>query len=202
MAKAERGHETERPVGDLLSVAALVEEPRLAQVYTHLLRSGPTTVEGLVEELDVAQSTAYSDAGTLVELGVVTREESERPNRFSAEGLALTLRSGGAEYTVTATLIAALARRSADPDLELFVERHGIERLAAALEYAIPYTDGEMSERVAARELGLQAVEGITILQTLREVVLAMREHDPFFERIGNARRDGRAEQDVNAAAE
>jgi DNA-binding transcriptional ArsR family regulator len=191
MSKAEHGqHHAERPIGDLLSVATLFEEARLARIYVYILRHESATVEELTEELDIAQSTAYADVAELTEQGVLTRDASERFHQFSAKPIALTLRSDGDEYTVTPTFIEAIARRAEDSDLDLFIDRHGIETLAAALEYAIPYANGEMGERIAARELGLQPIEGITILHVLREVVLDMRDLDPFFDRIGNARTD------------
>lgn len=45
-----------------------------------------------------------------------------------------------------------------------------------------------MSERVAARELDLQSAFAIAVLQALREVVLDMEEHDPYFEEIRDPR--------------
>ena len=92
------------------------------------------------------------------------------------------------EYTITPTLIDAISRIPRDQDLSLLVEKHGIGKLAAALTYAIPYTEGTISERVAARELDLQPAFGIAVLHALRAVVLDMQEHDPYFDRIRNAR--------------
>ncbi|ELY54976.1 transcriptional regulator, TrmB [Natronococcus amylolyticus DSM 10524] len=100
----------------------------------------------------------------------------------------LTANLDGAEYTITPTLIEAVGRSSRDQDLGLVLEKHGLGKLAAALTYAIPYVDGGMSERVAARELGVQPAFGIAILQALRDVVLDMRAVDPYFEHVQNAR--------------
>jgi|GEM_PF-4958238 len=49
------------------------------------------------------------------------------------------------------------------------VFRHGLGKLAA-LTYAVPYADGAMSERVAARELDLRYAFGNAVLQALQEL--------------------------------
>ncbi len=94
----------------------------------------------------------------------------------------------GDEYTVTPTLIEAVGRSPHDQDLNLLLERYGLGKLAAALTYAIPYTNDEMSERVAARELDLQQALAIAVLHALQDVVQHMEAVDPYFEDIRNAR--------------
>jgi hypothetical protein len=178
----------ERAVNGLLSVAQLLEEPRLARVYTFALREGKATIDDMVDALEMPRTTAYSDTGTLVELGVLTRDEEQKTHTYSAVPLTLTANLDGDEYTVTPTLIAAFGRSPRDQDLDLLLEKHGLGKLAAALTYAIPYAEGEMSERVAARELGLQYAFAIAVLQALREVVLDMQSVDPHFEDIRSAR--------------
>ena len=76
------------------------------------------------------------------------------------------------EYTITPTFIEVFGRSSQDQHLDLLIEKHGLGKLAAALTYGIPYAEGEMSERVAARELDFQYAFAIAILQALRKVVL------------------------------
>ena len=178
----------ERAVNGLLSVAQLLEEPRLARLYTFVLREGEVTIDDIVDELEMPRTTAYSDAGTLVELGVLTRNEEQKTHTHSAVPITLTANLDGDEYTITPTLIEAFGRSTRDPDLDLLIERHGLGKLATALTYAIPYAEGEMSERVAARELDLQQAFAIAALQALRDVVLDMKTVDPYFEEIRNAR--------------
>ncbi|WP_339105890.1 transcriptional regulator TrmB [Haloterrigena salinisoli] len=178
----------ERAVNGLLSVAQLLEEPRLARLYTFVLREGEVSIDDIVDELEMPRTTAYSDAGTLVELGVLTRNEEQKMHTHSAVPITLTANLDGDEYTITPTLIEAFGRSTRDPDLDLLIERHGLGKLAIALTYAIPYAEGEMSERVAARELDLQQAFAIAALQALRDVVLDMKTVDPYFEEIRNAR--------------
>jgi len=184
----------ERAINGLMSIAHLLEEPRLARLYTVVLREGEVTIDDLVDELDMPRTTAYSDTGTLVELGVLTRDEEQKTHTYSAIPITLTADLDGDEYTVTPTLIDAFGRSPRDQDLDLLIEKHGLGKLAAALTYAIPYTDGKMSERVAARELDLQPAFAIAVLQALRAVVLDMRDVDPYFEDIRSAREQPVAE--------
>ncbi|WP_434522218.1 DUF7437 domain-containing protein [Halorubrum sp. AS12] len=186
MSKTAEG--PERAVNGLLSVAQLLEEPRLARLYTFVLREGGVTIDGVVDALEMPRTTAYSDTGTLVELGVLTRDEEQKTHVYSAVPITLTVDLDRDEYTVTPTLIEAIGRAPRDRDLDLLLEKHGLGKLAAALTYAIPYAEGEMSERVAARELDLQPAFAIAILQALREVVLDMESVDPYFEDIRSAR--------------
>ncbi|WP_136718514.1 DUF7437 domain-containing protein [Halorientalis salina] len=178
----------ERAINGLLSVAHLLEEPRLARLYTFVLRAGDVTIDDLVDELELPRTTAYSDTATLVDLGVLTRDDTQKTHTYSAVPITLTADLDGDEYTVTPTLIDAFGRSPRDQDLDLLIDRHGLGKLAAALTYAIPYTDGAMSERVAARELDLQPAFAIAVLQALRAVVHDMRDIDPYFEEIRSAR--------------
>ncbi|WEL21952.1 helix-turn-helix domain-containing protein [Halorhabdus sp. BNX81] len=179
---------SERAINGLLSVAQLLEEPRLARLYTFVLREGEVTIDDIGDALEIPRTTAYSDTGTLVELGVLTRDETQKTHRYSAVPISLTATLDGDEHTVTPTLIEAVGRAPQDQDLDLLLEKHGLGKLAAALTYAIPYADGAMSERVAARELDLQSAFATAVLQALREVVLDMQSVDPYFEAIPSAR--------------
>jgi hypothetical protein len=178
----------ERAINGFMSIAQLLKEPRLAQLYTFVLREGTVTIDDMVDGLELPRTTAYSDAGTLVELRVLTRDEEGKTHTYSAVPITLTANLDGDEYTVTPTLIEAFGRSPRDQDLDLLIEKHGLGKLAAALTYAVPYAEGEMSERVAARELDLQHAFAIAVLQALRDVVLDMRTVDPSFDDIRDAR--------------
>lgn len=127
---------------------------------------------------------------TAVELGVLSRLDDQAGHRFTASPIMLSVEVDGGTQTVTPTLIDAVGRAPGDQDLKLLLDRYGIDTLAVALSYAIPYAEGTMSERVAVRELGLQPAFGIAVLQSLREIVLEMEAYDPYFEQIRNGRDD------------
>jgi len=183
----------ERAVNGFMSVARLLEEPRLARLYSHVLREGEVTIDEIADELDLPRTTAYSDAAELVDLGVFDRDETKKTHTYSAVSVVLSANLDGDEYTVTPTLIQAFGRSPRDQDLDLLIEKHGLGKLAAALTYAVPYANGGMSERVATRELDLQHAFGVAVLQALREVVLEMKPIDPYFEEIRNAREESPA---------
>jgi predicted transcriptional regulator len=178
----------ERAVEGFISVAHLLDEPRLARLYASVLRHEHVTIDEIVDEVGMPRTTVYSDAASLVDLGVLTRDETQKTHTYTAIPVVLTTTLDEDEYTITPTLIEAIGRIPRDQDLSLLTEKHGIGKLAAALTYAIPYVEGGMSERVAARELDLQPAFGIAVLHALREVILDMQDHDPYFERIRSAR--------------
>lgn len=178
----------ERAMNGFMSVAQLLEEPRLARLYSFVLREDEVTIDEVTDRLEIPRSTAYSDTSTLVDLGVLNRDEGQKTHTYTAVPITLTATLDGDEYTITPTFIEAFGRTPRDQDLDLLIERYGLGKLAAALTYAIPYAEGEMSERVAARELDLQSAFAIAVLQALRDVVLDMEEHDPYFEEIWNVR--------------
>lgn len=178
----------ERAVNGIISVAQLIDHPRLARLYTHILREGTVTIDQIVTDIELPRTTAYADVGTLVDLGVLTRDDSQKTHTYTATPIRLTATLDGAEYTITPTLIEAIGRLPHDQDLELLVEKYGVGKLAAALTYAIPYVEGGITERVAARELDLQSAFGIAVLQALRDVILTMKAHDPYLERLHTAR--------------
>ena len=180
----------ERAMNGFMSVAQLLEEPRLARLYAFVLRNEDVTIDDIAADLEMPRSTAYADTSTLVDLGVLTRDESTKTHTYCATPLMLTANLDGDQYTITPTFIEAFGRTPSDQDLDLLIERYGLGKLAAALTYAVPYADGKMSERVAARELDLQTAFAIAVLQALREVVIEIRSHDPFFDEIRNARND------------
>ena len=194
MSKATDG--PERAVNGLLSIAQLLEEPRLARLYTFVLQEDEVTVDDITASIDLPRTTAYSDTGTLVDLGVLTRDDDQKTHTYSAVPITLTATLDGDEYTVTPTLIAAFGRSPHDQDLDLLIEKYGLGKLAAALTYAIPYTNGNMSECVAARELDLQYAFGVAVLQALRDVVHEMESVDPYFEDIQDAREQSPATED------
>jgi len=177
-------------VEELLAVARLLREPGLARLYTYVLRAGEVTIDDIVDALNLPRARAISETDTAVEVGVLTRIDDGSDHRFTASPIMLSVEVDGETQTVTPTLIDAVGRGPGDQDLQLLLDRYGVDTLAVALSYAIPYAEGTMSERVAVRELELQPAFGIAVLQSLREVVLEMEVYDPYFEQIRNERDD------------
>jgi hypothetical protein len=175
---------TEATVTDLFSLVELLREPRLAQLYTYFLQQGPITVEQSIEELGMARSTAYKDVNRLAELGVLTKNKTVEPIEVSVDPVHLRVQTEHGEYEVSPVLIDAVGQthQRENEDIATFVERNGLATLAAAIDYAAANYSGEITQRMAARELDIHPVEGITIITALRTVLADAVEYDPYFE--------------------
>jgi len=160
-----------QPIQQLQTVVDLLENPTLARMYAHILRNGPVTVSEIVSELDIPQGTAYDYIQKLEAAALVEQTREQRPAEYDTETISLTLSTDDSTQTITPALIAAVARREIDEDIDLFVERHGLDGLDAALAYAVDYVDGTVNHRIAARELDLSPLEAEIILQALEPVV-------------------------------
>src|SRR6056297_1363105 len=158
------------PIQQLQTIADLLDNPALARLYAHILQHGPVTVSELVDTLDIPQGTAYDYVQNLETADLVEKARDQRPYKYDAESIALTLTTDGETQTITPALIAAVARRDEDEDIDVYIERHGLDGLAVALEYAYEYVDGTVNHRIAARELDLSPLEGEIILQALEPV--------------------------------
>jgi DNA-binding MarR family transcriptional regulator len=172
-------HTTDRTDGDLvgevLSVADLLAEPQLAQVYAYLAREGEATVRTIIDDLELAQGTAYTYVNRLVDAGVLEVTRDEQPRRYAAREIDLTVTGADGErtYTITPALIDAVGRRVTDDDIDTYIDRYGVAGLATALTYAIARAHGETTHRLMARDLDISPLAAEIILQALRPVVHA-----------------------------
>ncbi|WP_224337910.1 DUF7437 domain-containing protein [Haloprofundus halobius] len=160
-------------IRDFLSVADLLEEPQLAKLYAYLAREDEATVQELMNELDLAQGTAYTYVNRLVDAGVIEATTDEQPRVYVARDINLTVTAanGAREYTITPALIDAIARRTTDDDIDTYIDRHGIAGLATALTYTVDRERGEVTHRLMARDLDISPLAVEIILQALRPVV-------------------------------
>lgn len=160
-------------VGDFLSVADLLAQPQLARLYTTLAREGEATVQDLLDELDIAQGTAYSYVDQLVDAGVAKITRDEQPRRYAAREINLTVTTAASdsEYTITPALVDAVSRRETDDDIDTYIDRHGVAGLATALTYAIARERGEVTHRTMAADLDISPLAAEIVLQALRPIV-------------------------------
>lgn len=68
-------------------------------------------------------------------------------------------------------MIEAIARRLRDDGIDTYIDRHGLDGLAVALEYAREYVDGSVTHQMMAREQDLTRLEAGVILDALRPIV-------------------------------
>lgn len=161
-----------------MAAARLLEEPRLARIYVYVCYYGPTTIAEIIEELDLKRATTYDDVQTLERMGVLDRDANERPHRLSAKPFAFVERDS---FAVTPTVLHAIARSEFDEDVEYFRNRYGGAKLAAAVHaVGLHYAD-RLTRRMVARELDVQPVEGMAIVDALAPVIAAGKEFDPHF---------------------
>lgn len=164
-----------------LAATTLLQNPRLAREYVYLCYYGPATVQDVQEKLDLARATAYDDVEELEQLGVVDRDESTRPHQLTAEPFAFV---DGRDLAITPTLLHAVARTEFDDDAAYFHNRYGLGKFVAAVRTAAKYYTGDLTQRMAATEMGVQPAEGMAIIYALEPVFAAGKEHDPYFDRI------------------
>jgi hypothetical protein len=160
-------------VQDFLSVADLFKEPQLAQLYSYLTRENEATVQAVMEDLELAQGTAYSYVNRLVDAGVVDITDDEQPRRYAAReiNLTVTMAAGDREYTITPALIDAVGRCETNADIDTYIDRHGVAGLTTALTYAVARERGEVTHRLMAEDLDISPLAAEMILQALRPVV-------------------------------
>jgi len=159
-------------VRDFLTVADLLEEPQLAQLYTYLAHEGKATVQDVIDDLGLAQGTAYSYVNRLVDTGVVEVTQTEQPRQYAANEIDLTVTaSKDRQYTITPALIDAVGRRETNDDIDTYIDRHGVAGLATALTYAVARERGEMTHRLMAQDLDISPLAAEIILQALGPVV-------------------------------
>jgi DNA-binding transcriptional ArsR family regulator len=160
-------------IRDFLSVADLLEEPQLAQLFAYVSREEEATVQEVMDALDLAQGTAYSYVNRLVDAGVIEATTDEQPRTYVARDIDLTVTAADddREYTITPTLIDAVGRRTTDDDIDTYIDRHGIAGLATALTYAVARERGEVTHRLMAQDLDVSPLAAEIILQALRPVV-------------------------------
>jgi len=160
-------------IRDFLSVADLLEDPQLAQLFAYVAREEEATVQEVMNGLDLAQGTAYSYVNRLVDAGVIEATTDEQPRTYVARDIDLTVTAADddREYTITPTLIDAVGRRRTDDDIDTYIDRHGIAGLATALTYAVARERGEVTHRLMAQDLDVSPLAAEIILQALRPVV-------------------------------
>ncbi|RQG95750.1 DUF7437 domain-containing protein [Natrarchaeobius oligotrophus] len=163
------------PIKQLQTVLELLENPSLARIYSYAFHTEDVTVEELVSNLGVPQGTVYDYVNRLENAGLLRKTRTERPYRFDAEPLSVTVTIDGDKQTISAELVDAVGRSDDDQDISVYLDRHGIDGLATALEYAREYVDGTVNHRIMARELDCSPLEAEIILQALEPVVRAHR---------------------------
>lgn len=149
----------------------LLGNARKAWIYTYLRHNPETTTEDVVETLEIPQRTVYEYIGDLEAAGFIEQSNEGRPAEYTACEIDIQLIQDDAERRITPELVEAIARRTRDDDIDTYIDRHGLDGLAIALEYAREYVDGSVTHRIMAREQEITPMEAGVILDALRPAV-------------------------------
>jgi hypothetical protein len=161
----------------MLAVSDVIRNRRYAELYARVLELGTPTVEEIAAGVDSSTTTVYEDIDHLLDVGLLARVTETQPHRYEARGVEMTVETGE-RARVSPAFLVALARADTNENIRLYLDRHGVAGLAAALEHARDYARGQTNARLVARELDVPVLEAETILQELREVVLDVEDID------------------------
>lgn len=149
----------------------LLGNARKAWIYTYINHHPSTTIQDIVETLDLPQRTVYEYIDDLETAGFIHQSNDGRPAEYTAHDIDLELIDGDTKRQITPELVEAIARRTRDEDIDTYVDRHGLDGLAVALGYTREYVDGSVTHQIMAREQELSPLEAGVILDALRPVV-------------------------------
>jgi len=149
----------------------LLRNSRKAWIYTYIRHNADTTIDDVVDSFEIPQRTAYDYINDLESAGFIEQSNEGRPARYVAREIDLQLVQDDVQRQITPALIEAIARRERDDDIDTYIERHGLDGLAVALEYAREYAEGSVTHRIMAREQEISSLEAGIILDALRPVV-------------------------------
>lgn len=162
------------PVDAMLAVSDVITNRRYAEIYARVFALGTPTVEEIVDGLDSSTTTVYEDVDHLSQVGIVERVTETQPHRYRARSVEMTVEQAGETYEISPVLLVAVARAESNDTLQLYLDRNGIAGLATAVEYARDYVRGRTRARAMAHEQDVPVLEAETVLQELREIVLAV----------------------------
>jgi DNA-binding MarR family transcriptional regulator len=129
-------------IHDFLSVAGLLEEPQLAQLYTYLVHGHEATVQDVMEDLELGQGTAYSYVNRLVDAGVVDVTDDEQPRRYAARERGEVTHRLMAEDLDVSPLAAEMILQALRPVVH---EHYGIDESGASLD-ELGIDDGDAAD--------------------------------------------------------
>ena len=172
---------------NFLIAAELLQRPRLARIYVYICYTGPTTIDAIIEGLELKRATTYEDIEELERLGAIERDDSTRPHEISASPFAYVDPDG---ITITPTVLHAIALREIDDDVDYIYTRYGPGTVAAAVQFVAEHYAGRLTKRMVASELDIKPVEGMSLVDALERVIAVGAKHDPYFDLIAGEATD------------
>lgn len=166
---------------DFLIAAELLQRPRLARIYVYTCYTGPTTIDIIIDTLNLKRATTYDDIEKLEEINAIQRDDSTRPHQITAEAFAYVDPEG---IAITPTVLHAVALQEIDDDIAYIHNRYGSGTIAAAVRLVAEYYAGKRTKRMVATALGIEPVEGMTLVTALERAIAVGSRQDPYFELV------------------
>lgn len=166
---------------DFLIAAELLQRPRLARIYVYTCYTGPTTIDIIIDTLNLKRATTYDDIEKLEEISAIQRDDSTRPHQITAEAFAYVDPEG---IAITPTVLHAVALQEIDDDIAYIHNRYGSGTIAAAVRLVAEYYAGKRTKRMVATALGIEPVEGMTLVTALERAIAVGSRQDPYFELV------------------
>lgn len=166
----------------LETVVHLLTQPALTRVYVYVCYWGPVSPPEVTDALELSKSTTYEYVDRLVELGLVDRDETVRPQQLTADPIIIVEQY--VPIVVTPTVLHALALQEVDDDVDYFVDRYGTGKLVAALRGAGLHFAGRTTQRMIADDIDVRETEAMLITYALEPALAVGRDRDPFFEHL------------------
>lgn len=166
---------------DFLIAAELLQRPRLARIYVYTCYTGPTTIDIIIDTLNLKRATTYDDIEKLEEINAIQRDDSTRPHQITAEAFAYVDPEG---IAITPTVLHAVALHEIDDDIAYIHNRYGSGTIAAAVRLVAEYYAGKRTKRMVATALGIEPVEGMTLVTALERAIAVGSRQDPYFELV------------------
>jgi len=166
-----RTGQREEVVADLSPVFKLIAEPKFAELYARL-RDEPATIPELLPDLSIEKSTAYNYIDMLEQARLVSEVGTEGPSaRYKAEEFHVTVRISETEIDVTPELARVIAQRTANPEVDRFIDQYGLATLADFIPLAQQYADGEMTHRAISEILDISRASAFEMLRETLEIL-------------------------------
>lgn len=162
------------------TVVQFLNCPALTRVYVYVYYWGPAAPPEIMEALDLSKSTTYEYVDHLVDLGLIDRDDSTRPQQLTADPIIIVEQY--VPIVTTPTVLHALALQEIDDDVNYFMDRYGLGKLIAAVRGAGLHFAEKMTQRMVASDIDVRETEGMMIVYALKPALAVGREHDPFFE--------------------
>jgi len=164
----------------LETLVKLLNQPALARVYVYVCYWGPVSLPDVMDDLDLSKSTAYEYVDRLVDLDLVERDDSTRPQQLTSEPVILV--EPHTPIIITPTVLHAFALQEVNEDVEYFLDRYGVGKLVASLRGSGLHHVGNMTQRMVASEIDVRDSEAMMIIYALLPALAVGQEQDPYFE--------------------